>query len=49
MVLKSPQLTTSLKLIATIFEYMLFKVQIDRSQPQYFVNVSTEVDRNTRW
>ena len=26
---------------------MLFKVQIDRSQPQYFI--STEVDKNTPW
>ena len=26
---------------------MLFKVQIDLSQPQYFI--STEVDRNTTW
>ena len=26
---------------------MLFKVWIDRSQPQYFI--STEVDRNTPW
>ena len=26
---------------------MLFKVQIDQSQPQYFI--STEVDRNTPW
>ena len=26
---------------------MLFKVQIDRSQPQYII--STEVDRNTPW
>ena len=26
---------------------MLFKVQIDRSQLQYFI--STEVDRNTPW
>ena len=26
---------------------MLFKVQIDRSQPHYFI--STEVDRNTPW
>ena len=26
---------------------MLFKVQIDRSQTQYFI--STEVDRNTPW
>ena len=35
--LKSPQL-------AEHFEYMLFKMQIDRSQPQYFI--STDVDRN---
>ena len=26
---------------------MLFKVQIDRSHPQYFI--PTEVDRNTPW
>ena len=43
MVLKGPQLTISLQLKAGNFEYLLFKVQINRNQLQYFI--STEVQK----
>ena len=47
MVLKSPQLTISLKLIMFRKICMLLKVWIVWSQPQYFI--SNEVVRNTPW
>ena len=42
---EDPTINNFFKLKAYEMLNMLFKVQIDRRQPQYFI--STEVDRNT--
>ncbi len=43
---EDPTINNFFKMKAEILN-MLFKVQIDQIQPQYFI--STEVDRNTPW